>query len=396
MIDNIKYIDDNKENGIEYDYKLIRKKFKSLKCPDDLFDPFPALMTDCRWILDLSERSVGKTTQWLLVGMCMNELYGTVIQYVRQFEDMILPKSSSDLFATILRYDYISKLTDGEYNTVTYKARRWYFAYMDPESMEIQRVAPSHFMFSCSIDKQLNLKSSYNSPTGDLILFDEFIGKWSPPEEFVNFCDLLKTILRDRKSGRVVLAANTIDRHHVYFNELCIYDQVQLLHIGDHDIITSPLGTKIYVELLGLSVKRSKKRSIINTLYFGFKNPRLAAITGADDWAMGCYQHIPEGEIRIISPQLYVLYNNKYVRLDIVRHETLGTCIYVHWATKIYDDSVILTANDRTDPRYQYKLGIRPIERLIKACQTSNRIYYAANDVGCFLESYLTMIKKMT
>ena len=203
-----KYINDDIECGIDYDYKKVKKLFKKLGCPEDLFDPFPALMSGCRWILDLSERSVGKTTQWLLVGMCMFRLYGTIIQYVRQFEDMIMPKASSDLFATILKYDYVTKLTDGEYNTIVYKSRRWYFAYMDTETMEITRTCPDHFMFSCSVDKQQQLKSSYNCPTGDLIIFDEFVGKYTPVNEFVEFCDLTKTICRDRQSPRFVLLAN--------------------------------------------------------------------------------------------------------------------------------------------------------------------------------------------
>lgn len=394
----VNYIGDSIENGILYDYKKIRKLFKKLDCPEDLFDPFPALLSPCRWILDLSERSVGKTTQWLLVGMCMYWIYGTVIQYVRQFEDMIMPKASSDLFSTILKYDYVYKLTDGEYNTVIYKSRRWYFAYLDPDTMEVTRTCPDHFMFSCSIDKQLNLKSSYNCPTGDLIIFDEFIGKITPVNEFISFCDLCKTIQRERQSVRFILLANTIDKHHIYFNELCIYDQIQMLHVGEHLQLRSPLGTQIYVEFIGLSGERKKRRSVINVLYYGFKNPRLAAITGDDEWSMGCYQHIPkrgenEKDPQCISRQVYVLYNSRYVRLDLMQHPVLGTVVYAHWATQTYSDSVILTCDERTDPRYQHALGGKIISRLIKYMYQSNRIYYASNDVGNFLDSYLKRCK---
>lgn len=394
----IKYINNDIECGIDYDYKQVKKLFKKLGCPGDLFDPFPALMSGCRWILDLSERSVGKTTQWLLVGMCMYWIYGTIIQYVRQFEEMIMPKASSDLFSTILKYDYVAKLTDGEYNTIVYKSRRWYFAHMDTESMEITRTCPDHFMFSCSIDKQVQLKSSYNCPTGDLIIYDEFIGKITPVNEFVFFCDLCKTIQRERQSVRFVLLANSIDKHHIYFNELCIYDAVQMLHVGDHLETKSPLGTRIYIDFIGLSGERRKKRSVINTLYYGFKNPRLAAITGDDEWAMGCYQHIPkrgedETDPQCISRQLYLLYNSRYVRLDIMQHPKLGVVIYAHWATQTYDDSIILTCDQRYDPRYQYQLGNKVISRLIKYMYTTNRVYYASNDVGNFMDSYLKRCK---
>lgn len=391
----IKYINDDIESGIDYDYKLIQKEFKKLKCPKDLFDPFPALFSDCRWIMDLSERSVGKTTQWVLVGMVMYKLYGCITQYVRDTLDMIMPKAISDLFSVILKYDYVTKLTDGEYNTVIYKSRRWYMAYLDTDTMEITRQDPNHFMFCCSVDKQRDLKSSYNCPIGDLIIYDEFIGKYTPPDQFVEFCDLTKTIIRERKSCRFILLANSIDKHHIYFNELCIYDHVQQLHVGDHIQVTSPLGTKVYVEFLGLKGERREKRSIINTLYYGFKNPRLAAITGNDEWSMACYQHIPKNDNpQCISRQIYLLYNGRYVRLDLMQHQTLGTVIYAHWATQTYDDSLILTCNERLDPRYQYKLGDKIISKLIKYMYTTNRIYYASNDVGNFVDSYLRFCQK--
>lgn len=394
MTEKIKYIDNNMELGIEYDVKAIEKWFRQLGCPDDLFDPFPALRSGCKYIVDLSERSAAKTTQWLLVGMVMNWHYGTIIQYVRQVEDMIMPKATRDLFSVILKFNYVSKLTDGEYNSVTYKARRWYFAFVN-EVGDVVRECPDHFCFMCSIDRALDLKSGYNAPAGDLIIFDEFIGKFYTPNEFVRFCDLTKTIIRDRISPVVVMLANTIDRHSQYFNELEIYDEVQLMEKGDHKIITSSRGTKVYVDIIGVAPRRKKKRSLVNKLFYGFKNPRLASITG-EDWALDPYQHIPERcDVQCISRQLYVYHNNKYLRLDIMQHPELGLCMYVHWATRTHDDSIILTTAERYDPRYYYKLGPEGTARLIKKLHDTNRIYYATNDCGSFLANYLSYCKKL-
>ena len=125
------------------------------------------------------------------------------------------------------------------------------------------------------------------------------------------------------------------------------------------------------------------------------QNPRLASITGGD-WALDPYQHIPaKSNARCISRQLYIYHNSKYVRLDVMEDPQLGLCIFIHWATKIYDDSIILTTVDRTDPRYQYKLGPAGIAKLIKYSQDTNRIYYATNDVGSFVKNYLNYCKKL-
>lgn len=398
----IKYIQDNIEYGIQYDWKHIRKEYKKLNCPEDVYDPTLCPLETAKYFVGNSERNVGKTTNWLLLGMIMNRDYGTIIQYVRQTENMIMPKSLRDLFSTILKYKYIEKITDGQYNSVVYKSRRYYYALVDDAGKVIEQAA-EHFMFCCDIEKEMDLKSSYNAPTGDLIIFDEFIGKYYYPNEFVHFCDLTKTIIRGRRSPIIAMLANTINPHSIYYNELEIYDDIQQMHIGQHKLITTEKGTKIYVELIGVTVEKKRKNTIINQLFYGFKNTMLGSITG-DDWAVKCYQHIPEvpddtdddiQHVEVISRQVYIFHNSKLVRLDIVLHYTLGICVYCHWATRSYEDSIILTAADRQDSRYLYKLGTGDLERFLKQMKSENRFYYASNDVGSFVDSYLSYIAKL-
>lgn len=397
-MEKVQYINNNPEYGIKYDWNKIRKEYKKLNCPADVYNPFSAPITQAKLFVLMSERNVGKTTNWLLVGMIMAWHYGTVIQYVRQTETMIMPKSTQDLFSTILRYEYVSAITEGEYDTIFYKSRRYYFAKSD-DAGRIVDVAPDPFMFCCCVEKAMDLKSSHNAPTGDLILFDEFIGKYYYQNEFVRFCDLAKTIIRGRHSPIFVFAANTINPHSTYYNELEIYDVVQRLHTGEHDIVTTSKGTKIYVEIIGTTVEKKRKTSIVNQLFFGFKNPLLASITGEDSWAINNYQHIPEiqedeEQPEIVSRSLYIYHSNKYVRLDIVQHQTLGICIYAHWATKTHNDSIILTDEMRFDRRYQYLLGRGKVENFVKKCLYENRIYYATNDIGAFVENYVKNICK--
>lgn len=397
----MKYILNKEEYGIEYDWKKIRKEYRKLECPDDVYDPTTAPLETAKYFMENSERNVGKTTNWLLLGMVMHEMYGTIIQYIRQTENMIVPKQLKNLFDTILTYDYVSKVTNGRWNSVIYHARRYYYCNVDEESGSIVEKATDHFMFCASIDKAMDLKSSYNAPYGDLIIWDECIGKVYYPNEFVSFCDLVKTIIRGRRSPIIVLLANTINPHSMLYNELEIYDEVQLMHVGEHKLIETFKGTKIYVEWIGVKQEKKLKNNIINQLFFGFKNPLLGSITG-DNWAIKPYQHIPElpqnddkAYANIVSRRLYLYYNNKYVRLDIVNHYELGLCIYAHWATKTYSDSVILTTVDRFDSRYYYKLGPGDLRKFIERCFSENRIYYATNDIGSFVDAYMAYIKKL-
>lgn len=393
-----KYINNDPQLGINYDWKKIRREFKKLQIPDDVYNPCICPWELAKYFVVNSERDVGKTTNFLLLGMVMNRLYDTQIQYVRQIESMIMPKSLKNLFATIVEYGYVEKVTEGEWNTVYYHSRRYYYAKAD-ENGNITEIAPTHFMFCCSVDKAIDLKSGYNAPVGDMIIFDEFIGKYYYNNEFVSFEDLLKTIIRGRRSPVVVMLANTLNPHSQYYNELEIYDKITTMHAGDSTTIKTAKGTVIYIELIGVSAKKKTKRTIVNRLFFGFKNPLLGSITGESDWALDSYQHIPETDDEhkpeIITRQLYIFHNEKYVRLDVVKHHELGLCIYAHWATRVYKDSYILTVEARHDMRYHYSAGSGKVEKLLKTAIRENRIYYATNDIGSFVENYFKNVCKV-
>lgn len=381
------FIDGKRTNGIIYDYPTIRKEFRKLKIPTEFYNPSKCPFNKCKWFINLSDRSTGKTTNWLLFGMIMNKLYGTVIQYVRQTNDMITPRNSKNLFDTILDNNYVSKLTDGKYNTIVYKAKRWYYAIAD-DNGEIIEQKNNHFMCMLSIDNAENYKSSYNAPYGDIIIFDEFIGKYYYRNEFVRFNDLLKTIIRDRQAPIIVLLANTIDKNSQYFNELEIYNTVQQMKQGDSEIITSERGTNIYVEILESGVKKQKTRSIVNTLFFGWKNPLISSITG-DDWAINNYQHIPQYNSKTILKRYYLEFNNTLLALDVRSCKELGIYVAVHRATRSYDDSIIFTIGEIDKSNKRFRFGFSHSDQRLWEMYKRNKFYYASNDLGSILDNYV-------
>lgn len=395
----IQYIDNNIQLGIKYDWRLIIKAYKALNCPEDVYNPIPAIKTmtiqdKIKWYIGMSKRRVGKTTNFLLIGLIMFWEYGTHTYYIRQRDDMIAPRNSRKLFDTIVANDYISMITEGKYNSVKYAAKCWFLVRRD-ENGDIVDECLNPFCYMQSVQSAEDVKSVLNDPVGDLIIYDEFIGSMVYPTEFIDFFNLISTIKRLRQSTLIFLLANTIDMYHIYFKEFCIADQVQKMRAGDKAVITTDYGTKLFVERIEQPAAAKRQDEIDKVLYYGFSNPKLSAITG-DDWAIANYQHIPEGTFEYLYQKLYVKYSTKYVRMDIVNHETLGVCIFCHWATYTYDDSIILTAEDRTDPRYVYKTGTGKLDRLLRTCFTQNRLYFATNDVGAFIESYFCSIRKLT
>lgn len=375
----IKYIDNDINKGIIVDWKHIFKLYKKLNCPKDVYNPCTLPIGKAKYSVLLSERKTGKTTNLLLLGMLLYLEYGIVTQYIRATENMVQRRNTAELFTTIIKFGYIEKMTNGQYNNVYYFARKWYFCKTD-ESGEVLEQDPNHFMFCLAVELNETYKSSYNCPTGDFILYDEFIRKTYRMNEFVDFIDLLSTIIRDRLTANIVLIANTIDRHSEYFNELEIYDDIQLIEVGQREIIETELGTKIYVELIA-DLHDKKEKSIYNTLYFGFKNPKINAVRGGE-WAVNNYPHIQKG-FETIQRGIYIEYHGRLLALDIVKYEDVGVYINVHTAYRTYDDSIIYTLQEPKDKRYRYYMGTgTKLDRFIVKMVKAHKIRFQNNACG--------------
>lgn len=385
----IKYIDNNIEHGIKYDFNEIKKELARLKCPTGVYNPFRShVICSGKWFLDLSERSTGKSTNWILLGMVMNKLYGTQIMYIREMVDMIRPAHSRQLFNTIIEHYYIKKLTEGAYDSVTYQSRAWYYY-----NTEKNATAPEPFMLVLSIDENILNKSSLNAPRGDLIIFDEFISKHNYANQFVDFCDTLKTIIRERDSALIVLLANTIDRHSFWFKELGIYEQIQRMEIDTSKEYTNKGGTKISIALMGKRANQMPEhRREHNTKFFGFLNPKLNAITGGD-WAMNIYPHPPKAldddkPERLIYNR-YVRHNNYLLNVELYRSKELGLYCICHKANTTYKDSIIYTLENISAKNERYKWGDAKIDKLLYKLIKGNRWYYATNLEGSLMENYM-------
>jgi len=388
----IEYINGNPLDGIVYDFNFLRNEYRRLKCPKDVYNPSHLPFESCKWLVTLSERARGKTTNLLLFGMLIWWHYGTGICYLRSNEQMIMPKASKDLFSNIISWGYVEKISKGKYNTIVYKSRRWYFAHVD-EDGNIDNQAPDSFCIMLSIDKNEQYKSVLETKN-DFIIFDEFIERYYYPQQFVLLCDLIKTIARARQSVMICLSANTIDLNSPYFNELQIRDKIENMTQGENAIVTTPKGTKVFVEILGKKTEKAgKKQALLNRLYYGFDNPKLASITGSDTWAMFNYPHTPK-EFKILSKNHYLEYNDKLINMEICQTADGVRFVNCHFATNTYEDSVIYTLDFSTDRNYRYAFGITKVDKYLWEFYNKNLFTYADNTVGSLVEKFVDSVKK--
>lgn len=389
----IKYIKNNPKYGIDYDWTLIKKEFNKLKIPDDVFNPYKFHKIEGgKYYFDMSERDVGKTTNWLLLAMCMNKLYGTEIVYMRETLDMISPRNDRELFKTIRAFNYIEKLTDGKYNDIVCRSRRYY--YFNRETGEEEN---DPFMLKWSIDENEVKKSSVQLPDSDIIIFDECISSKNYMGEFVRFMDSLKTIIRSRFSPIIVLLANTVNIQSMWFKEFEIYEAIQAIEAGQTITVTSSMGTVVDVGYVGYTEETmSAERIEHNKRFFGFKNPQLNSIRGGS-WAFDVYQHpYQEKDTQSIINNRYIEHNGNIVNIEVMYNKKHGYYVVVHTANQIYDDSIIYTLDKQLkDKRYKFKWGRASIDKKLWDMYQSGRWCYVTNMEGSLIDDYMNSMTKL-
>lgn len=371
-------------------FNKIIKEYQKLKCPPDVFDPCKLPFDRDKYFVICSERSIGKTTNVILFGMVAHELYGIQIQYIRDTEIMLEPKNMRQLFDTILQYDYVSKVTKNKWNSVLYYARGWYYCKRDDDG-KVTEQAEKPFMFCLAINRNLVYKSTYNAPTGDIIIYDEAFSKYTPQDYFIEFCDLTKTIIRERQTPIIFILGNTIDRYHIYFSEMELLNISTSLPLGEHTETITHGGTPIYIEFA--TREKTPEKIRLNKIFYGFKNKKLGAITGAD-WSITPMQHIDKNDTPLlITRNLYVSIEGYYINLELVESELYGIHVLAHFANSPYPDSHIYSLDNMLDYRYRYKFGSDKLDKLIWTLYERKKFYYSNNNVGALIEKYVSRCK---
>ena len=365
--------------------------YKSLKIPPDFFNPIDVLKNRLGdWNVILSPRARGKTTNMLLWGMCENRVNGTVIQYIRQYDDMLTPTMISDLFSVILKFGYIEKITDGQYNSCKYWRRRWYYTRTDENGDEIER-AENPFMVCLAINREHDLRSTYNAPHGDFIIVDEFMraDKMYLRDEFVILNNLLSTIIRDRTTARIFLLANLVDITCPYLSEMGIHKIVSSMKFGDFRQLRAD-NTVISIYLIPAEKIKSKSKS----KYFGlWNNSHMTGITGARGiWALKIYPRAPHDDYTIVDRAQIECADGLICRELRMYNNGLYVMFYPLYAPL---ENRVTYTTDETQPftrLRRYGMGYTDTDRVVMLLIKRRRCFYDNNSTGERVETYLKNI----
>lgn len=370
------------------DYKKAIQNLYALGCYKDSFwNPRGIGLEKNDLTFLLSERSLGKTTAMLMLGMELNIEYGTVIHYIRESVKHLNRAYTKTLFSTIVKCGYVEKITRGKYNDVAYnhQERKWYYRKIDTEGI-IEEVATEPFMVGLACDNSDAIKSSYVCDLADFLIVDEFCSQ-SMRNYFLDLNNIFSTLIRERTDFKIVFLSNAIDRTHWIFDEFPLREIIDTIEEGENIRFETDEGMIFYVEFCYHEATRNRKK-YVNEHLFGYKNSKLSAIKGGG-WQMKIYRHLPAGaEYETIDNTRCIQTTSGYVALEVIFYDD-DFFIYAHKKTKLYEDTIIYSIDVSYDKRKNFAFGSKRYDRKIWNLIKQNKIFFGTNRDGMLLDAYI-------
>lgn len=344
-------------------------------------------------------RSNGKTTAGLLKGLDkrMKTLNTTKnqIAYIRRWDDEIRPKNNiGELFDGILKFYDLETKSGGKYNTIIYKARKFYLAKIDDDGdiIDIDN-KPLCLTFALSMNEHYK---SLSFPDVKTIVFDEFISENHQylPNEFNRYTSVMSTIIRGRNDVDVYLMGNTVDRNCVYWNEFRIIDIIKNMKEGElYHFKPKGRMTDIAIEWASSINNNGKPINIYTD--FGTSNSDMI---NKGTWDTDNYPHLPfsytPADVLFI---FFIEYNTEIYQCEIISKYSTPY-IYIHRKTtelKDPDNDLIYGDNPTGRPNYSINL-FKPEHRVQKKIADLfhyNKVFYQDNLVGDSIHSFLMWCK---
>lgn len=350
------------------------------------YDIKPIDDTNAVYRMIIGQRSNGKT-----FSVCRHviENYfekGERSAYIRRYEEDITPKNIASLFDPHLA-DIIA-LSDGQYNGIYYRAKEFHLCYYE-EDGKISAKDPTAFCICRSINTAEHTKGQ-DAGEVHTIVFDEFATRNGYlTNEFVLFCNLLSSLIRNRDNTVIYMLANTVNRYCPYFKEMGLKD---VENMPQGQIFVYTYGNKdltVAVEYCD-PVKATEK---VASKYFAFDNPQLEMITtGA--WELQFYPHAPYKIIENwIRYEFYIEFGGQLIKGEIVANSP-DLFIFFHPQTKdveIGAKTVFYTSEFTSSRLHCRYLKDQPTElhKLIYSLIAKKAVCFSDNECGELFRNWL-------
>jgi hypothetical protein len=208
-------------------------------------------------------------------------------------------------------------------------------------------------------------------------------------DEFVKFCNLLSSLIRDRKDCVIYMLANSVNKYCPYFTEMGLQD-VDKMAQGEIRVYTyEGSDLKVAVEYCA-TVEATKKTA---SKYFAFENAQLAMITSGA-WEIKVYPRAPYPlHEEDIFKRFYVKFGEQLLCGEIILR---SPDLFIFFRRQTKDIEI-----DEMTPYYSSEFSTSACHvRFIKDCPTElhtliknlivkNSMCFADNEVGELVRNWL-------
>lgn len=337
-------------------------------------------------------RSNGKTTAILEHGLKIYCETGKQMAYLRRWDIEFMGKRGSQLFADIVNRGVIEKLTRGRWSGVYYYGSKWYLCNYD-ENGKRDETDATPFCYGFALSTMEHDKSvSY--PNITTVFFDEFLSRTQYlTDEFVIFCNVLSTIIRQRKDVTIFMAGNTVTKYCPYFAEMGL-SKVKTMQPGTIDVYAyGDSGLTVAVEYAEPNSKGKE-----SDIYFAFNNPKLQMITtGA--WEIDLYPHCP---VKYVPADVlftyFILFDGDTLQAEIVSKDDLRFTFIHRKTTELQnpDRDIIFSPEYSARPNWCRKITkpTTEIGKRIAEFFVRDKVFFQDNEIGEIVRSYLQWCAK--
>lgn len=337
------------------------------------------------------ERSNGKTYAVMEKALQSYIKSGEQFVYLRRWSEDIKAKRMAKLL-TDFSGQKILDMTAYKWDRIVLRSQGFYFAKYD-EGIDSLVLDSEPCGYAVAISEWEHGKGE-KYPKVTLICFDEFITRTTYfPNEFVLFCNVLSTIIRDRNNVTIYMLGNTVNQYCPYFSEMGL-THIKKMKPGDIDIYNyGDSGLKVAVEYTLPNVKGKK-----SDVYFAFDNPKLKMITSGA-WEMEIYPHCPmtfeKQDIKFIY---FIIFDGQILQCEIVR-KGKATFTFIHRkTTPLQNPDKDLIYSFETKPLPNWRKNILkpalPVEKKIATFFVVEKVFYQDNETGEIVRNYLLNCKK--
>lgn len=362
-----------------------------LKEKSKFYTPHRIVSTGADYCMIIGERSNGKTTGCLAYALEKHVESGYLDQLaiVRRWDDDFKGKNSERMLSGLVDLGFVKKYTNNKFNSIYYHASRWFLCVVDEYGKRtFTQEQPFAYGFAISLQERYK-STSYSNIR--YILFDEFITRnYYIPDEFIQFTNLLSTLIRLRDDVIIFMCGNTVNKYCPYFQEMGLTN-IKKMKKGDLDVYKyGESDLTVAVEFSDFPSKSKKSNK-----YFAFDNPKLQMITSGT-WEIDLYPHLPVKYNRCdIIYWYYIEFDEQVLQCEVIDSKEAGYVFtYIHRkTTPIKSDTLQLVFTKKQMLPYNYRTRInKPFDDIGKKVWhffKNSKVFYQDNEVGEVVRNYL-------